>query len=178
MKYRSLIILSLLLLTYVSCKKLDKLTQFDMDYDSSITIKSTVGINLPFNIYTPDITTNSESTFKSNDTRKDLIEKIVLKTLQMTIKTPSDGDFSFLKSIEIKIAADGLSDKKIAWNYDIPNNVGNKISLQTSGDDLKEYIMKDSYKLKVTTTTDKILTQDHTIDIHSVFFVDAKILGL
>ncbi len=160
-----------------SCKKIDKLTQFDMDYDSSVTVESTFGVNIPFNIYTPDISTSSESTFESNDTRKDLIESINLKSMTMTISDPSGDDFSFLKSIEIYISADGLSDIKIASKDNIPDNT-TELKLDVSNTDLKEYIKKDSFKLKITTTTDEVLTHDYTIDIHSVFFVDAKILGV
>lgn len=174
--YRLTFILVSLLLVF-SCKKIDKLTQFDMDYDSSVTVESTLGINVPFNIYTPDITTNSESTFESNNTHKDLIESISLKTMTMSISNPAGDDFSFLKSIEIYISADGLSDVKIAWKDDISDNT-TELNLETSSTDLKDYVKKDSFKLKVTTTTDEVLTHDYTIDIHSVFFVDAKILGV
>ena len=175
---RKIVFLLITVVALAGCKKLDKLTQFDMKFDTSVDIPSTVGINLPFNILTPDITTNSESSFESNDTRKDLIEKITLKTMEMTVSKPAGEDFSFLKSIEITIKADGLDDKKIAWLNDIPDNAGSTITLETTPDDLKEYIKKDSYKLDVETTTDEILTQDYTIDIHNVFFVDAKILGI
>ncbi len=175
---RKYILFLLAVVALSGCEKVDKLTQFDMNYDSSVDIPSTVGINLPFNIYTPDITTNSESSFESNDTRKDLIEQINLKTMELTVSKPSGEDFSFLKSIEITIKADGLDDKKIAWKNDIPSNAGNKISLETTSDDLKEYIKKDNFKLDVETVTDEILTKDYTLDIHTVFFVDAKILGI
>lgn len=175
--YRTILISVTLLLLIFSCKKVDKLTQFDLVYDSSITVESTYGIDIPFNIYTPNITTNSESTFESNDTRKDLVESIILKTMTMTVSSPAGEDFSFLKSVEIYISADGLSEMKVAWKDNIDN--GTKIlNLETSSSDLKEYIKKDDFKLKVTTTTDEVLTQDYTIDIHSVFFVDAKILGI
>ena len=175
---KNLIFLFVLAIAFSGCKKIDELTQFDMDYDSSVDIPATTGINLPFNIFTPDITTNSESTFESNDTRKDLVEKIVLKTLELTVSKPSGEDFSFLKSIKITIKADGLADKEIAWDNAVPSNAGNKISLETTSDNLDEYIKKDSFKLDVETVTDEVLTKDYTIDIHSVFFVDAKILGI
>ena len=175
---RKIVFLLVTVVALAGCNKLDKLTQFDMPFDTSVDIPSTVGINLPFNIITPDITTNSESSFESNETNKDLIEKITLKTMEMTVSKPAGEDFSFLKSIEITIKADGLDDKKIAWLNDIPDNAGSKITLETTADDLKEYIKKDSYKLDIETVTDEILTQDYTIDIHNVFFVDAKIFGI
>ena len=175
---KNIIFLLITVAVLSGCEKLDKLTQFDMNFDTSIDIPATVGVNLPFNIITPDITTNSESSFESNETNKDLIEKITLKTMEMTVSKPDGEDFSFLKSIEITIKADSLDDKKIAWLNDIPANAGSTITLETTPDDLKEYIKKDSYKLDIKTTTDEILTQDYTIDIHNVFFVDAKIFGI
>lgn len=172
--------LSIIVITFLflfSCKKVDKLTQFDLKYDSSVTVESTFGMNVPFDIYTPDISTNSESSFESNDTRKDLIESIVLKTMTMSISSPTGQDFSFLKSIEIYISADGLSDAKIAWKDNISDST-TILNLETSSADLKEYIKKSVFNLKVTTTTDEVLSQDYQIDIHSVYAVDAKILGL
>jgi len=131
------------LLILNDCKQIDKLTQFDMDYDETVTLPSTIGINVPFNMFTPDITTNSEETFEINDTRKDLIEEITLKEMTMEVTSPENGDFSFLKSIEVYISADDLDEIKIAWNTDVGSNPGKKITLETSAEDLKEYIKKD-----------------------------------
>ena len=39
-------------------------------------------------------------------------------------------------------------------------------------------IKKDDFKLRLKTVTDKAITNDHELDIHSEFFVDAEILGL
>ena len=172
------IFMILAVMTMSRCNQLDKLTQFDMDYDTSVTIPSTVGINTPFDIPTPAITTNADSEFSVNDTRKDMIEEITLKRLTLTVDVPSGGDFSFLNAIEIYISADGLDEQKIAWKENIPNDVGDVLELETSGVDLQEYIKQESFDLRVSTTTDELITQDHEIGIHSVFAVDAKILGI
>lgn len=55
------------------CKKANKLTQFTIEYDESVTIQSSTGITLPFDVLTADMETNSTSKFESNDTRKDKI---------------------------------------------------------------------------------------------------------
>ena len=171
------ILLLSIFLSILGCNKLDKLTQFDIEYNESVVIESLIGINLPFNILTPDIETNSESTFEVNDTRKDLIEEIILTTLELTITSPSNADFSFLKSINVYISADGLSEVKIAWKNNIPSNA-TVLKLDLTEVDLKEYIKADKFSLRLNTETDELLTSDHHIDIHSVFFVDAKILGI
>ncbi len=161
-----------------SCKKLDKLTEFDIVYHTEITISTGIPVNLPFDIPTPAIETNSEEEFENNNTHKDLIEKIYLKKMELTITDPANGTFDFLNSIEIYIVADGLPEKKIAWKNPVPSNIGNTLRLETTGDDLQDYIKKDSFRLKTKVVTDQILSQDYDIDIQSVFRVNAKILGI
>lgn len=160
-----------------SCNKLDELTKFNMDYNTQVTIPSTTGINLPFDVLTPDTETNSESTFASNDTRKDLIEEIKLTVLQLDITAPTEADFSFLESIEVFIAAEGLEEVKIASKTMVPEAVST-LDLEVSDIDLKEYIKKDTYTLRLNTVTDEVMSEDHEIEVKSTFFVDAKILGL
>jgi len=161
-----------------SCKKVDQFTQFNMDFDNQIIIPSTVGINLPINILTPEMETDSESTFELNDTRKDLIEEIRLTSLTLSLQSPNGADFSFLESISIYMNAQDLPEVEIAWSENIPESIGNQISLNVSGNDFKEYIKKDQFSLRVNTITDEIITADHTINISSSYFIDAKILGL
>lgn len=162
----------------VGCSQLEKLTQFYMDYEESLVIPSIIGVNLPFNIATPQIKTNSTEVFEINDTRKDRIEEILLEQLTLNIVDPADADFSFLKSIEIYIAAEGLEEVLVAWRYDIENSVGPSLTLETSVDDLTPYIIQDEFTLKFTTVIDKIILSDHEIEVQSRFFVDALILGL
>jgi len=172
-----LIGLIVIVISVAGCNKIDEWTQFDIEYNKNVTIPATTGINLPINIPTPPISTNSKSEFEVNNTAKKLVEKINLKTLKLTITSPADADFSFLKSMEVYISAEGMSETKIAWKDNIPNNIGNVIELDVSNTNLKDYILKDEIKLRLKTVTDKILGKDHTINVHSVFFVDARILG-
>ena len=167
----------LVVLLSAGCNEFDEWTQFDIEYNKSVSISATTGINLPVNIPTPPIPTNSSSEFKVNNTARKLVEKIRLKKLVLTIKSPSDADFSFLKSVEVYISAEGMEEMKIAWKDHISNDIGNTIELEVSNENLKEYILKDEITLRLRTVTDEILGKDHQIDVHSVFFVDARILG-
>ncbi len=171
-------VLILLVYTQQGCKELAKLTQFYINYNSSITIPKTLGIDLPVNVDTPPITTNSESEFQANKTQKKLVDKINLSEMDMTITAPETASFDFLKNIEIYISAQGLPDKKIAWLENIPKTGLKKITLDVSTDNLKEYITQDTYTLKTKTTTRELIAHDTDVDIHCRFFVDAKILGL
>jgi len=161
-----------------SCDKLDELTKFDMEYSQRATIPSSAGIDLPFDVFTPEMETNSESTFEVNDTRKDLIEEIKLTELEMVIISPDGADFSFLNSIEVYISADGLEEIKIAYLEEVPDDAGSVITLDTADTDLKEYIKSDEFSLRLNTVTDELMSTDHELEVNSTFFVDAKILGL
>ncbi len=161
-----------------ACKKIDKLTQFDIPYSLDISVPATTVVNLPITVSTPGIKTNSSTTFSMYNTRADLIESVKLKSLQLVVKAPTGGNLSFLKDIELYISADQLAEKKLAWKYNIDNNVGSTLSLDMSGEDLKEYIKKDEISMRVSLTTDEVITQDYSIEANSVFHVDAKILGI
>ncbi|MEA3445893.1 MAG: hypothetical protein U9R19_14335 [Bacteroidota bacterium] len=174
-KTTSILILAILI---QGCNAIDKLTIFDIDYSDEIVIPSAIGINLPFNVFTPEISTNSESTFEINDTRKDLVEEIKIKKLKLSIISPANADFSFLNSINIYLNADGLDEMLLGWNNDIPNDAGNTIELELSNEDFQEFIKKDEINLRVNTVTDKLLLSDHELKVDAVFRVNAKILGV
>ncbi|MEP2689458.1 hypothetical protein [Maribacter dokdonensis] len=174
-KYISIICLFTI---FSSCDKLDELTKFDMEYSQRATIPSSAGIDLPFDVFTPEMETNSESTFEVNDTRKDLIEEIKLTELELVVISPDTADFSFLNTIEVYISADDLEEIRIAYLEEVPEDAGNVITLDTSDADLKEYIKKDQFSLRLNTVTDELMSTDHELEVNSTFFVDAKILGL
>ncbi|GGW47255.1 hypothetical protein [Arenibacter certesii] len=167
-----------ILAAFSACDKLDELTKFEMDYKQRVVIPSTTGMDLPFDIYTPETETNSSSEFGVNDTRKDLIEEIVLRKLTLNLVTPEGEDFSFLESISVYMSAEDLPEIRIAWNEEVSATVGGTLELETAGDNLKEYIKKTNYTLRLNTVTDEFLSTDYEVDVASIFFVDAKILGL
>jgi len=124
------------------------------------------------------MTTESESTFESNDTRKDLIESIKLKTIKLTIDTPQDGDFNFLKEIHVYINAEDLEEVEIANAFDLEDTNSKTITLEVTDQELKEFIKKDTFSLRVKTVTDETISETHDITIDTKFRVDAEILGV
>lgn len=176
MKY-TILLLSALLLTIFSCDELDKLTQFNMKYSESITVPSSTVIDFPINLSTPSIESNTESTFAGNNTNKNLIETIRLDEMTLTIQSPTSGDFGFLESVQLFINADELDEIEIAYLEEVPADASNTISLETTGVNLKDYLLKDSFQLRMKSSTDETIESDHEIQINSTFFVDAKILG-
>ncbi|MFT3751488.1 MAG: hypothetical protein QM800_00910 [Paludibacter sp.] len=174
----NLLVVLFVAFVFTSCEQLSKLTQFDMPFTASVTIPKSTPINLPFNLPTPEIETNSASFFSSKNVNTDLIDKITLKKLELSVTSPTNGNFNFLKTIEIYISADGLNDVKIASLENIPSNSAMPLQLNVDTLNLKPYILKDKFALKVNATTDELITTDYEVDVKTTFFVDAKIAGL
>ncbi|MFT5243076.1 MAG: hypothetical protein ACJA1H_000150 [Glaciecola sp.] len=163
---------------FTSCSVIDELTKFDLDYQTNYSVSSTTIINTPFNLDTPDVTTESESSFENNNTHKDLIESIKLKTIKLTIEAPENGDFNFLKEIHIYINTENVEEIEIANSFDLENTDSGVLELDVLGQELKDYIKEDRFNLRVKTVTDETISETHDIVIDTKFRVDAKILGI
>ena len=148
--------------------------EFDINYTSEITVPASTGINLPLDLFTPEVTTNSEATFGNNNTSKDLIKEITLKSLILTITSPSSQRFDFLKEITVYINAEGLGELEIASAKDVADNIGNELELVVSDNNLQSYIKKDKFTLRVNAVTDEFINEDVKIEAASTYHVVAN----
>jgi len=175
---KKLSLLFMLVLALNACDKIDKLTQFDLHLDNTITLPEGLPANIPYKFNDIYISLEDLSIFKDNNTTQELIEEAKLKELKLSITAPPDGNFNFLKDLEIYLSADNLPEIKIAWIYDHPDDNQNILYMNLSDVDLTEYLKKDSIKIGVSALTDEVLKEDYTIKIEYTFFIDAKILGI
>ncbi len=165
-----LLILFVGLIMIGSC---DKLITFNISDQTTITVdKVLTPVTLPFDIWTPNITTNSEQEFENNDTKIELVKEIILKDLMLTITSPSDKTFSFLESIHIYMYTDTEEEIEIAWKDNISSDA-EMIDLQTSNSALDKYVKSSSYKLRTEVVTRETLNQDIDILIDMTFQVTA-----
>ncbi len=155
-----------------SCKKIDELLTFYIPLETEITIENNIGISSPFEIPTPDVTTNSDKEFENNNTAGNLIKDISLEELKLTITSPSDKTFSFLKSVHIYISTDDDDEVELAYKDDIESEA-ESIDLITTDKKLDKYIKAESYKLRTEVVTRETLTQDVTVKINMKFKITA-----
>lgn len=168
--------LAMLSLLFVQCDELDKLTQFDIPYETQFTIPATIGIGLPVDLPTPDVNTNIDSELSTETTRPELIEEITLKEMKMTVTAPNGEDFSFLESVSIFISGDSLPELRLAYLENIPADPGEVISLTTSDEDIKEYLLNEKFSLRTSATMDETVAQDTDVKIDMIFHVDATLI--
>ncbi len=158
-----------------SCSKEDQEVSFYIPTEVEYTIPSSSAINLPFNILTPEVETNAQAEFSSNNTRSNLIKEVELSNLSFEVLSPEGEDFSFLSSVTVFIEAEGLPEVELASSENINPN-SSKIVLQTTDLNLQDYLKKDSYSMRINTVTDEVLTQDYRLEIKSQFFVLAGLI--
>lgn len=155
------------------CKKMRPEKEFTIGYTAQFQISSTIGVNTPVDIPTPDVTTNSTTVFENNDTRSEWIEEITLRHLNLEITAPPGETFSFLKSITLFISADGLGELELASKSNISSDAS-RIELDVSTSDFSEYIKKDTYSIRTELVTDEAILQDVDVKMDLGFKVRAR----
>ncbi len=161
-----------------ACKALDKLTQFNLEYRTTYDYPANLPPFETDSLQTPEIVTNADREFAINNTHKNLIESVLLKQLTVTVKSPANQSFSFLRSVQVYISAQGLPSKLVAYKYDIGNDAGKVLNLELMDVDLKDYVKKDKINLHITSYTDELVRSNTSVEVYAKFFVDAKILGI
>ena len=157
------------------CKKLDDLLTFAITDETTFTLENASPLDLPFEVQTPDITTNSSQEFRNNNTRADLVKDVRLEEVKLTLVSPSGKTFSFLKSIQIFISTDGNDEIVLASRNDI-SSTASTLDLETTNEKLDAYVKASSYKLRTSVITRETLTQDIDIKMNLKFKVTADAL--
>jgi len=171
------ILLSLLATMIFSCQEaIDNLLTFEFDTTNSVTIPSTVALDTPLSVPTPDVSTSSIQEFETNNVSTDNIESVTVKEMTLTITSPDGRTFSFLKSISIYIEAEGLDEQLVASKTDIDNTVGTSLELDTEDTNLAEFLKQDNFNLRTEVVTDELITSDTDIDINTTYEVKASLL--
>lgn len=169
MKWTAILLLFLLLFT--GCKK--GIT-FILPYSATVTIPSTVGVDVPVSFPTPDIPTNSQVAFENNDTRSEWITSIGINSLEAEITAPVGEDFNFLESIHIYISADGLDELELAYLDPVPDLSVSTLTLTTTEHDFAEHIKQENFSIRTEVVVDEVSFFEREIEIGMIFNVSAK----
>ncbi|KOP36044.1 hypothetical protein DBB36_09120 [Flavobacterium sp. WLB] len=172
MKSKSIALILLLSLFLTSCNAVDDLLSFTISNEASIKIKSTSPLNLPTEIVTPDVTTNSSTEFENNKTKASLVKDVKIRSLKLSISDPSDKTFTFLKSIHLYISTSNSEEIELAYQDNI-NSSSNTIDLICTDKRLDQYIKADTYKIRTQVTLKETLTKDVTVKADMKFRVTA-----
>lgn len=165
------------LITFSSCKKtqetVDEFTQFDLSYTTNFTVPSaSVVVNTPADFTTPDIPTNTSSSYPNNKTAISLIDEVKLTKFNVTADS---SNFDYLKSLTIYIQGSGMPEVQIATNTLIPTGV-TSFDMNLNDVNLKDYLAKSNFKLRVNLAIDGAITTNKKMKLNQTMHVVAKIL--
>lgn len=174
-----LFMLTIALVILVGCEEVNTLTKIELPFTHQVTIpKGTpANVDLPPTT-TPYIVVNLDSVFKKHDIDASYVQSISLTNMEMELKMPENSDLGFIKNLEVYIMSENLNEVMIAGASNVSLTPGKKLVLQTQNVALKDFLLKDKFKLKFKLATQKALTDDHKVDLKFKFLVDLKVFGL
>ncbi len=170
------VLITLLGCVTLSCKKtkeeVDKLTEFDIDYTTNLTVPSqTLAINVPVDFSTPDISTNSLSKFSENNTTKDLVSEIKLSKFKISVAT---GNLDFLKSLNIYIKSSS-GETLIGSKTNIPTGIM-EANLDLLDVNIKNFIVEPTMKFRVTVVIDASTVNGQNLKMDQTVRVKATLI--
>ena len=121
-----------------------------------------------------DITQNQE--FKNQGVKKSQIDSVKLTKLTLRVVNPSDGDLTFVKSLEFNVSAEGLKTVTVATGG--PFADGQKTNnLSVTGAEIRDHVSKPSMSL-TTNASGKRPAKETTIEATVELKVDVNVSGL
>lgn len=175
-KLTTLLSFSLVLVGLMSCQKtkddINKATEFDMNYSTSVPIPSNPNytVTTPVDLSTPEISTGSSDRFKTESTAKDLITEI--KMTKFVISN-SAGNLNFLKSISIYLKTSGKGEQLVAVKTNIPENA-TTMDADLQDVNIKDYLFNDKIQFRLSATITSGLSSDQNLKIEQTLHVKGK----
>lgn len=165
----------------LSCKKtkekVDELTEFDMSYSYNLTVPSTsiapTNTTIPVSFTTPDIPTNSTTTFANQKTVAEKVSEIKLTDFKIST---TGTNLDYLKSLTIYIQASGQPEVQIANKTSVPTGV-TSVNVDLSNTNLKEYIFGSAFKIRVALTVNTMISSDQILKLDQTMHVKATLLN-
>ena len=164
----------IILFSGISCKKIDKLLTFTVNVENNFTVGASGPLSVPFDILTPQVTTNSTQQFQNNNSDVNHVKDIKLKQVDLQIVSPAGKTFSFLESVHIYISTNASDEVELAYLDNI-SSTATAISLTPTTASLDKYVKASSYSLRTKIVTRQALTQDVNIKNFCQFQVTANL---
>ncbi len=169
-----------LLVFGISCKKEEakKLTEFDINYSTNLTIPSasvpvTSSSITPTTVEftTPNVPTQQATKFSAEGTAKSLIDQIKMTKFDISV-SGAGANLDFLKSLTVYIKASGVGEQMVATKTNIPSGL-TAVSMDLQDVNIKDYIFQDNIQFRVVATfdataaTDQVLKMDETVHVNA-----------
>jgi len=164
-------------LATTGCKKIDQWSQINIPFSRTFPIPATAEESITIDFTSPAVSTQDNFISQNIDLENEKLESITLDEMTLLLDSATQVELSYLEFIELYILSDNVDEVKIAWQDDIPDDVGKELEMQVSSRDLQSFIQEDSISIKLVGSTDEAIVEDHDLTVDSKFVMDLKILG-
>ncbi|MEY4928061.1 MAG: hypothetical protein RI894_2497 [Bacteroidota bacterium] len=176
-------ILGALLLANSGClDKIAKYTEFDIPYKGTFSVPAIPsivpvgGLIDTVNVSTPDIPTLFSKYLDDNQTAKDLLDSITLKSLSLTVKSPVSGNFNFLKSARLYISSTTLTEQLLASRDSIPLGL-TALDFTKKNINVRNYLEQTNFKIRLVAVPRTVTDSTTKVEMNLKFHINARILG-
>ncbi|MBC7923937.1 MAG: hypothetical protein H7Z75_22925 [Ferruginibacter sp.] len=150
--FSSPLVVLLMVLSLVGCRKLKELATIKVSSSSTFDIPGAVALSAPYSFVTPDVD-------NPNTGKAWLVSSAELEKVTLTIQSPAGQAFRFMQSVRFFLQADGLPEVEVANRTNIDNGIGNTLELDVTGAELKEYLKKDKFRLRTEVLPDETVLE-------------------
>lgn len=162
-------------LMFFSCKKAEELSEFDISYSTEFKIPAVnVQLEQPLDITTPELPSNSKSTFVKENTAAHLVDEIKITRMDFFIKNPATGNFDFLKNLKLFMSASGQPESQVAFKDSIPAGL-DSLRMDLPDTDVKKFIFEEAFRIRTRVMPDGTLPADVTVKLEQTLHVKCKL---
>ena len=174
--FYSLFIFSLIGFNFSCTKKeVNKLTEFDIDYTTNLTIPSaSITVSTPttsVEFTTPNIPTQQSTKFSAEGTAKDHVDEIKLTKFNLSV-SGTGANLDFLKSVTVYIKAANAGEPIVATKTNILTGI-TSLTMDLQDVNIKNFIFEDNIQFRVlaifdaTASGNQILKMDETVHVNA-----------
>ncbi len=176
-------VITVITLFNISCKKeeTNKLTEFDINYSSNLSIPSasvpvTSSSITPTTVEftTPNVPTQQSTKFSAEGTAKSLVDQIKMTKFDISV-SGAGANLDFLKSLTVYIKAANITEQMVATKTNIPSGL-TSVSMDLQDVNIKEFIFQDNIQFRVVVTFDDTASSDQVLKMDETVHVNAKLI--
>ncbi len=162
--------------------KIAKFTEFDIPYKTTLTVPAIPAIAVgglldTIKVSSPDIPSLFSKYLNDNQTAKDLLDSVNLKSLNLKVTSPASGNFNFLKSAKLYISSATLAEKELATRDSIPLGLTTLDFSAKNATNIRNYLEQTNFKIRMLAIPRTSTDSTTKVEMNIKFHINAKIAG-
>ncbi len=178
----ALALVAVALLNSGCLEKIAKFTEFDIPYKTTFSVPKIPAVAIggildTINVSSPDIPSLFSKYLDDNQTAKDLLDSVNLKSLNLKVTSPVSGNFNFVKSAKLFISSGTLAEKELATRDSIPLGLTSLDFSAKNATNIRNYLEQTNFKIRLLAIPRTPTDSTTNVEMNIKFHINAKIAG-